>query len=311
MSTFLLKRGLQAILVLIVASFAVFLLGRLSGSPAALMLPVDATEEQMRAFEIEIGLDKPLYVQYWRFASAAATGDFGHSLQWGSNPVSELFIERLPATLQLAGAAMLITFGLGIPLGIGAALTRGRWLDTVFRWFAAIAQATPSFWLAFLLIAVVGVWLGWLPFAGREGIQSVVLPAIAIAMYPFAGVMRLTRSGMLEVLGEEYVFFARAKGLSERLVILRHALRNALIPVVTFSGIIVVSNFLVGSLAVEVVFAWPGVGRLAYESVVLRDFPTLQGLTLIFATMFIVANLIVDISYALLDPRIRRLDDQV
>ena len=261
--------------------------------------------------EERIGLNKPLYVQYWRFLSDAATGNFGRSLQYGDTSVAELFNERLPATLQLAGAAMLITFGLGIPLGIGAALTRGGWLDVVFRWFAAIAQATPSFWLAFVLIAVVGVWLKWLPFAGREGPESVILPAIAVAMFPFAGVMRLTRSGMLEVLGEEYIFFARAKGLSERWVILRHALRNALIPVVTFSGIIIVSNFLVGSLAVEVVFSWPGVGRLAFESVVLRDFPTLQGLTLIFATMFVVANLLVDISYALLDPRIRRLDDRV
>ena len=311
MSTFLLRRGMQAILVLIFASFAVFLLGRISGSPAAHLLPVDATDEQVEQMEERIGLNKPLYVQYWRFLSKAATGDFGRSLQYGDTSVAELFNERLPATLQLAGAAMLITFGLGIPLGIGAALTRGRWLDVVFRWFAAIAQATPNFWLAFVLIAVVGVWLKWLPFAGREGPESVILPAIAIAMFPFAGVMRLTRSGMLEVLGEEYIFFARAKGLSERWVILRHALRNALIPVVTFSGIIIVSNFLVGSLAVEVVFSWPGVGRLAFESVVLRDFPTLQGLTLIFATMFVVANLLVDISYALLDPRIRRLDDQV
>ena len=302
---------MQAILVLLFASFAVFLLGRISGSPAALLLPVDATDDQVAQMEERIGLNKPLYVQYWRFVSDAATGDFGQALAYGNNSVAELFKERLPATLQLAGAAMLITFGLGIPLGIGAALTRGRWPDVVLRWFAAIAQATPSFWLAFVLIAVVGVWLKWLPFAGREGPESVILPAIAVAMFPFAGVMRLTRSGMLEVLGEEYIFFARAKGLSERVVILRHALRNALIPVVTFSGIIVVSNFLVGSLAVEVVFSWPGVGRLAFESVVLRDFPTLQGLTLIFATMFVVANLLVDISYALLDPRIRRLDDRV
>ena len=306
MLRFVLQRIWQSLVVLVVVTLLVFLLGRISGNPARLLLPIDATQEQVLALEEDLGLHKPLHYQYGLFLGRVLKGDLGRSYVNGRS-VGELFWERFPATLELTGVAMAIVIFAGIPLGVGAALNRGGVIDLVARWFSALAQATPSFWLAFVLIAIFGVWLRWLPFVGREEGMSVILPAIAVAMFPLAGVVRLTRSGLLEVLAEEYIFFARAKGLRERVVVLRHALRNALIPVVTFMGVIIVGNFLIGSLSVEVVFAWPGVGYLAWQSVIMRDFPTLQGLVLIFAVLFVIANLAVDVSYAFLDPRIRRL----
>ena len=308
MGRFLLQRAWQSLVVLFVVTILVFALGRISGDPVLLLLPIDYTKEQESELREDLGLNESLPYQYWLFLGRVLKGDLGRSFV-NNRPVADLIWERVPATLELTGVAMGIVAFAGIPLGIVAALNRGGVIDLVARWFSALAQAAPSFWLAFVLIAIFGVWLRWLPFVGRQEATSVILPAIAVAMFPLAGVARLTRSGMLEVLEDEYIFFARAKGLRERVVVLKHALRNALIPVVTFSGIIL-GNFLVGSLSVEVVFAWPGVGYLAWQSVIVRDYPTVQGLVLVFAAIYVIANLAVDISYAFLDPRIRRLGAQ-
>ena len=308
MGRFLLQRAWQSLVVLFVVTILVFALGRISGDPVLLLLPIDYTKEQESELREDLGLNESLPYQYWLFLGRVLKGDLGRSFV-NNRPVADLIWERVPATLELTGVAMGIVAFAGIPLGIVAALNRGGVIDLVARWFSALAQAAPGFWLAFVLIAIFGVWLRWLPFVGRQEATSVILPAIAVAMFPLAGVARLTRSGMLEVLEDEYIFFARAKGLRERVVVLKHALRNALIPVVTFSGIIL-GNFLVGSLSVEVVFAWPGVGYLAWQSVIVRDYPTVQGLVLVFAAIYVIANLAVDISYAFLDPRIRRLGAQ-
>ena len=306
MARLLLHRAWQSGVVLFIIITLVFFLARITGSAENVLVPLTATPAQREQVRDDLGLNEPLYSQYGLFLGRVLKGDLGKSFVHGKS-VTDLFWERFPATLHLTGVAMGLVVLLGIPLGIIGALTRGSPGDTIVRWFVAISQASPPFWLAFVLIAIFGVQLGWLPFVGRQEPTSVILPAVAISLYPMAGVARLTRSGMIEALGQEYIFFARAKGMPGWSVVLKHALRNALIPVVTFSGVVLVSHFLVGSVLVEVVHGWPGVGLLAWNSALNRDYATLQGLVLIFATMFIIANLVVDMSYAALDPRIRRL----
>lgn len=281
----------------------VFTLTRMSGSPAALLLPGDATAADVAELETRLGLRDPVPVQFWRYLVSAATGDLGVSLRT-KRPVVQMFMERLPATLEVLGFGVLI-MSIGVPLGLLAALKRGTAIDLLVRLISSVGMSVPSFWLGTVLALVFGVWLHLLPVAGRSGIESAIMPAVALSMYAMAGVARLMRSSMLQVLGQDYIFFARARGLKEMRVLVRHALRNALIPVVSFTSIVIVTQFLLGAVVIETVFAWPGVGYLAFQSLVQRDYPVLQGVVLMMGVVFIIVNMAVDLLYGLLDPRIR------
>jgi peptide/nickel transport system permease protein len=250
-----------------------------------------------------MGLDRPLAVQYGMFLSNVVRGDFGDSHIMGRS-ARDVLLERFPATLQLAGAAFLLTMVMGIPLGILSAVKRDTPLDLSGKLFAVLGIATPSFWIAIMLILLFGAILGWLPTYGRGGLDHFILPALVLGWSSMAGVMRLARSSMLEVLDSEYVKFARIKGLSDTIVVWKHALRNAVIPVLTFSGL-TLAGLLNGSVAIEVVFAWPGIGRLMLQGISQRDFPIVQATVLAAGLFYILTALVVDILYAYVNPRIR------
>jgi ABC-type dipeptide/oligopeptide/nickel transport system permease component len=267
------------------------------------MLPGDATVEELQALRHELGLDEPLAIQYVRFLRGAASGDFGLSFRH-QQPALDLVLERLPATLELALASLALSMAVAIPLGIVAALYRGRLLDALAMAFAVVGQATPYFWMGIMLILVVSVELGWLPTSGRGGLDHLILPAVTMATHLAASLARLTRTSMLEVLGQHYLNTARAKGLSERRVIWEHALKNAAIPIITLIAV-QFGTLLGGSIVTEMIFAWPGVGRLAVQSIFARDYPVVQASVFILALSFVAINLAVDLLYGWLDPRIR------
>ena len=296
-------RIFQAIVTIWILSVAVFLSVHITGDPAIYLLGPD---DELREYEIlkkRMGLDKPLYVQYGLFLSRAVRADFGESHIMGRS-ARQLLIERLPATLQLAGAAFVLTVVVGIPLGILSAVKRDTPLDVAGKFFAVLGIAAPSFWIAIMLVLVFGAILGWLPTYGRGSISHFILPAFVLSWHSMAGVLRLARSSMLEVLDSEYVKFARIKGLSERMVIYKHALKNAVIPVLTFSGL-TLAGLLNGSVVIEVVFAWPGIGRLMLQGIKSRDFPVVQATVLTAGFFYIITALLVDILYAYVNPRIR------
>jgi peptide/nickel transport system permease protein len=304
MERYLAGRVAEAALALVILSIVIFCLGRMTGSPVNLMLPSGATQAEVDRLEAALGLKQPIYVQYAKFLLELVHGNLGTSLL-SRQRVVDLFFARFPATVQLTAMAVFLLMVVGIPLGVLAALTRGGFADLAIRIAAAVGQAVPTFWLGIMLVLLLGVWLRVLPVAGRGGWEHMLMPVVSLSLWPLAGVIRFTRSGVLAVLGQAYVTCARSKGLPERLVLGRHVMKNSLLPVVTFSGVIVLSAFLTGSVVVETIFAWPGVGYLAYQAVIARDFPVLQGVVLIFGAMFILANLVVDLSYCYLDPRIR------
>jgi peptide/nickel transport system permease protein len=281
----------------------VFVALRASGDPAATMLPGDATVDELTALRRALGLDQPLYVQYVRFLADVVAGDFGTSFRH-QQPALPLVLERLPATLELALAALVLAVAVALPLGIVAALHRGRLVDLLAMGFAVIGQATPYFWMGIMLILVVSVELGWLPTSGRGSWKHLILPAVTLGTHFAAALARLTRTSMLEVLGQNYVTTARAKGLSERAVILAHALKNAAVPVVTLIGL-QFGTLLGGAVVTETIFAWPGVGRLAVQSIFVRDYPVVQAGVFVLALTFVAINLLVDLLYGYLDPRIR------
>jgi peptide/nickel transport system permease protein len=282
----------------------VFVALRMSGDPAAAMLPGDASVEETIALRRTLGLDRPLYAQYASFLGSAVTGDFGTSFRH-QQPAFELVLERLPATLELAFAALVLALVVALPLGILAAVYRGGVVDVAAMVFAVIGQATPYFWMGIMLILIVAVQLDWLPTSGRGGVERLILPAITLGTHFAASLARLTRTSMLEVLGQNFVTTARAKGLSERSVILGHALKNAAVPVVTLIGL-QFGTLLGGAVVTETIFAWPGVGRLAVQSIFVRDYPVVQAGVLVLALTFVALNLLVDLLYGWLDPRIRR-----
>lgn len=276
---------------------------RLSGDPAATMLPGDASVEELVALRHALGLDRPFLLQYVNFLGGALRGDFGLSFHH-QQPALGLVLERLPATLELAFAALLLTVAVAVPLGILAAIYRGRLTDMVAMGLAVVGQATPFFWMGVMLILVVSVELGWLPTSGRGGLERLILPAVTIATHLGASLARLTRTSMLEVLGENYLVTARAKGLRERRVVLAHALKNAAIPITTLVGL-QFGTLLGGAIVTEMIFAWPGVGRLAVQSIFARDYPVVQASVFVLALSFVAINLGVDLLYGWLDPRIR------
>jgi len=282
----------------------VFVALRMSGDPASAMLPGDASVEETIALRRTLGLDRPLYAQYASFLGSAITGDFGTSFRH-QQPAFELVLERLPATLELAFAALVLALLVALPLGILAAVYRGGPVDVAAMVFAVIGQATPYFWMGIMLILIVAVQLDWLPTSGRGGVERLILPAITLGTHFAASLARLTRTSMLEVLGQNFVTTARAKGLSERSVILAHVLKNAAVPVVTLIGL-QFGTLLGGAVVTETIFAWPGVGRLAVQSIFVRDYPVVQAGVLVLALTFVALNLLVDLLYGWLDPRIRR-----
>ena len=297
-------RLIQAMITLWIMSVIVFLLAHVSGDPLNLIMPLEATTEDFEAMRRTLGLDRPLYVQYVSWVGDALQGDLGVSLAQRRG-VAELIMDRLPNSFMLAAFALSFALFVGIPLGVVAAVKKDRGLDTAAKLAALIGQAIPSFWLGLLLMLVFAVRLRWFPAGGMDhGLRSFILPAISLAGFSLAAVMRLTRSSMLEVLDSDYVKMARIKGASEGRVIVHHTLRNALLPVITFAGFYF-SLMVSAAIVVETVFTWPGIGRLAFNAVTHRDFPVIQGVVLTTAVIVIGANLIVDVLYAYIDPRIR------
>jgi ABC-type dipeptide/oligopeptide/nickel transport system permease component len=300
---YILTRIFYAFISLFILSITIFGLVRITGDPVILMADPGAKEEDLQALRKEFGLDKPIYVQYGVWIAKLMRGDFGKSLYYRV-PALELYMQRLPASIQLAGVAMLISVILGIPLGIFAAVRVNTWLDSFANIVANLGLAMPSFWIGLLFILVFSVQLNWLPSSGAGTVKHILMPAFALGFIFMAANMRLARSAMLEVLGSEYVKLARIKGLTERLVILKHAFKNAIIPVLTFAciNLALIMN---GSVVVESIFAWPGIGRLTYEGISFRDFPVVQTTVLMGGVIIVGVNLLVDILYAYIDPRIR------
>ena len=303
MTAYVARRLVLAVLVIVGVSVVTFFLTFLSGDPAELMLPPGATAEQMASFRREWGFDDPLYVQYWRFLSRAVRGDLGVSLRHGE-PALPLIAERLPATFQLTLTAMVVAIVLAIPLGVISATHRGGPIDLLAMTIALVGQAVPNFWLAIMAILLFAVTLGWLPTSGRGTWLHVIMPAGVLAIGLMALLTRLARSTMLDVLAEDYVRTARAKGLRPWVVITQHALRNALIPLVTVVGL-QFGYILGGAVVVETVFTWPGVGLFTIQAITNRDYPVVQASVLILSTAVVLINLAVDLLYSVLDPRIR------
>jgi ABC-type dipeptide/oligopeptide/nickel transport system permease component len=303
MIRFVLFRLLQSLIALAILSVVVFVLARATGDPLHMIMPMSATEEDYANARRYLGLDRPYVEQYLTFVGRAVVGDFGTSIR-ARRPVSEILRERLPNSLKLALFAMTVSLAMAFPLGVLAAVKKDTGLDRAAQVISVLGQSLPSFWVAIILVEFVAGRLQWLPAGGNEGLASYVLPGFTLGWFVVAGLMRLLRSGMLEVLDSEYVKLARLKGVAETRVVWLHALKNALIPVVTFAGIYF-SILVTTAIVVETVFAWPGIGRLAYEGISSRDFPVIQAVVLTTAAIVTVVNLAVDLLYAFIDPRIR------
>lgn len=303
MHRYIFLRIFQGMITLLILSLAVFLSVHLTGDPAIYLLGPEESLEDYEQIKKRMGLDRPLIVQYGSFLLNILRADFGDSHITGQS-ARDVLLERFPATLQLAGAAFLFTIVVGIPLGILSATRRDSIFDQIAKFFAVVGIAAPSFWVAIMLILLFGPLLGWLPTFGRGGLDHFILPAFVLSWHSMAGVLRLTRSSTLEVLDSEYVKFARIKGLPERMVIYKHSLKNAVIPVLTFSGL-TLAGLLNGSVVIEVVFAWPGIGRLMLQGIQSRDFPLVQATVLAAGSFYIVTALVVDVLYAYVNPRIR------
>ncbi|HEU4494597.1 MAG TPA: ABC transporter permease [Rubrobacteraceae bacterium] len=332
MAEYIGRRVLQIIPVLLGVSIVVFFMVRaIPGDPAQLLLGQQATQEQVQQVRQNMGLDKPIIVQYGIFLADALRGDLGDSIVTG-RPVTMELLARFPATLELTAFAMLVAVLVGVPVGVISAVKQYSWLDKFTSVLALTGISMPIFWLAMILIVIFFVNLGWLPFPGRlgtgyavtsitglvlvdslltlnfpafwDGLKHLIMPAIALGTIPMAIIMRMTRSSMLEVMGEDYVRTARAKGVVPWRVIFKHALRNAMLPTVTVIGL-QAGLLMGGALITETIFSWPGVGQIAYQSVYQRDYAMVQGVVLYGAALFVLVNLLVDVLYAVLDPRVR------
>ena len=305
MQRYIIFRIGQSILALLVLTVVVFTLARVSGDPLDVMLPLEATVEDAARVRAAWGLDRPLHIQYFTFLGNALTGDFGESLRIRGRTAISLVLERLPNTAALAGVAVIVAIVVAIPIGVLSAVKKDTPLDYIGKTIALLGQSLPAFWLGLMMMWIFAVQLGWFPVSGKEhGVLSFILPAVAIGWFQVAALMRLVRSSMLDVLDTEYVKLARIKGVPEWKVVWKHCLRNAAIAPFTYFALII-GSLLVGSVSIEFVFAWPGVGRLAVDSAAARDFPVVQAVVITFCLVYIVANLLVDIAYAYVDPRIR------
>ena len=303
MRRYALKRVLLGLITLVGVSVIVFVAIRLSGNPVMLLASPDASQAEIARMEHELGIDKPIPVQYAIFARNSLKGDFGQSTRYHL-PALGLVLRRLPATLQLAVVAFCISIGLGVTIGAISASKPGSWLDMLGKSFASLGQAMPEFWTAIMCILIFSVKLGWLPTNGRGGISHLILPGFALGWFSAASIMRLTRSTMLQVMGSDFIKTARLKGNPERTVVWRHALRNALIPVVAMGGM-QLGRLLGGAVIVETIFGWPGLGSLILDGVYSRDYALVQTGVFVISGFYILLNLAVDLSYGIIDPRIR------
>ena len=304
MQRYIARRALQSLLSIWVMTLIVFSLARFSGNPLDMMLPLEAGPEEYERVSKHWGLDQPLHTQYFIFLSKAVRGDFGNSWKWHGESAMGLVAQRLPATLQLAGLALGVSLVIALPIGVMAAVMKGSGWDTAAKIIALLGQSLPTFWLGIVLMWIFAVHLGWFPVSGRGGVEYMVLPAITLGWFQVAAIMRLVRSSMLDVLDSEFVKLTRIKGLAEWKVIWKHCLRNAAIAPLTYFAIIV-GLLVTGSVVTESVFSWPGTGLLVVDAVRARDFQVVQAAVIVFAGIFILTNLMVDILYAYLDPRIR------
>lgn len=301
--SYVIRRAWQSLTILLGVSIVVFGLMHLSGDPIRLLAPIDTTAEELEAIRKLHGLDRPLPVQYWNFLTGVLRGDFGKSLRSGENAL-HLALERVPATGRLALTALVFSLIVALPFGVLAAIKRNTWIDRTVMGAALIGQSMPVFWLGILLILVFAVNLGVLPATGtRAGWRSLILPGITLGMFNMARTARLLRSELLEILQAEYIMTARAKGMTARIVLWRHALRNAVIPLVTLIGLDL-GALLAGSVITETIFAWPGIGRLSVNAIYGRDYPVVQATVLVVASIYVVINFLVDLSYAFLNPRV-------
>lgn len=309
MGRYIIRRLLQSIIVVLGVSLLVYFILYQTGDPVVLMASPDATAQDIEELRHTLGFDRPWYVQYWDFITDAARGDFGTSLRQGQ-PVFGLIMDRLPATLKLAFTAFALSVIISIPLGVLSATRRNSPIDSITMGFALLGQSLPAFFLGVMLIYIFAGRLGWFPSFGQgdgslsSTLKHLVLPSITLATFSLARNARLVRSSLLEVMGQDYIKTARAKGLVERTVVFRHGLKNALIPVVTIFGL-EFGTLLSGAIITETVFAWPGVGRLIINAIQQRDFPLVVGAVMMIAMLFVILNLITDLLYGVIDPRVR------
>jgi peptide/nickel transport system permease protein len=304
MLNFLTIRFGKLLLTLVCVSLITFVMLRLMpGDPATVMAGEDASPEVIRDLRLHLGLDRPIIIQYGFYLENIVIGDLGQSIR-SRVPVVEEIATRLPNTLYLAGLAVALAFAVGVPLGILAAVREGRWQDVTILVVALVGTSAPSFWVGLLLVLAFAVHLGLFPVSGNDGLISVVLPVLSLLPPSVAVIARLTRSTMLDVLGEDYIRTAMSKGASRSSVLWRHALRNALIPIVTMAGL-EFARLLGGVIAVETIFAWPGVGKALVDAISSRDYPMVQGIVLAFAVIFALTNLVVDVINGIIDPRVR------
>ena len=303
MKKYILKRLFQALICLIGVTVIIFSLTRISGDPVLLMVSPEATKDDIETIRKVLGLDQPLYMQYWKCVSKAAVGDFGNSLRWNRSNL-EIFMERFPNTILLAIASMCLAVFLGIPVGIISSIKVGKWFDNFGKIFALLGQAMPVFWLGIMLVLLFAVWLQILPTSGMGSWKHLIMPTVTLGWYFTSALTRLSRSAMLDVIDAEYIKMARIVGVPEYLVITKYALKNAFIPILTLGAV----NFIAllnGTVITETVFNWPGVGRLVVDAILTRDFPLVQTCVLIASSLYIFTNLFVDVIYAYVDPRIR------
>jgi peptide/nickel transport system permease protein len=302
MRAYLVSRLAQTVLVVFLALSAVFFMSRLGGDPVLLFLPTDIQAKDVEEFRQRLGFNDPLTVQYARFMGGALRGDFGESLRYRRDAMG-LVLERLPATLLLAATAVALTLVVAVPVGVLSAVRRNTLVDHVGTVVTVLGQAVPGFWLGLMLIYVFSVQLRWLPTGGTGTLAHLIMPSVVLAAFFSARIARLTRSALLDALGEDYVLTARAKGLSEARVIGKHTLRNSAIPIVTLAGL-EVGQLLGGAVIAETIFAWPGLGRLAVQALLNRDFPVVLAAVFVTSVTYTLINLIVDVLYGWLDPRV-------
>ena len=303
MQRFIILRLLQGLLAIFAISLIVFALSRVAGDPLAAILDDESGKEQIELIRKSWGLDQPLHVQYFTYMRRLLTGDLGVSFKW-DRPVAELIVERLPATLQLSAVALIITGLMAFPIGVLSAVKKDSWFDTAGKMIAILGQSAPTFAVGLILMWIFAVQLGWLPTSGRGGIRYMILPAFALGYYNVAAIMRLTRSSMLEVLDTEYVKLARIKGIPEWKIVWKHCFRNALIGPLTYFSLIF-AVLITGSVVIETVFAWPGIGLMVIEAINSKDHITVQAVVMLFALLYVAINIITDVTYAYVDPRIR------
>ena len=304
MQRFILIRFGQGLLALWVVTIIVFGIGRVTGDPATMILGLESTQEELAALRLRLGLDKPVVVQYGIYIGNALQGDLGDSIKYPNLGAGGAVINRLPATIYLAGVSLLLALSIGIPLGVLSAVKRDTVFDGSAKIFALLGQSVPNFWLGMMMMWLFAVNLGWLPTSGTGGVKNFIMPAITLGSFQVAAITRLVRSAMLETLDSEYVKLARIKGIPEWKVLWKHCLRNAALTPLTYFGVIAAVT-LTGSVTTETVFNWPGTGLMAFQAVLSRDFELIQALVLVFSGMFILSSMAVDILYAYLDPRIR------